>query len=255
MEHEKFCDTADCIHHASLLGRIVNTVIDPCEDFSAFLCFRFLQARSCEHVKSIIESLRYARYEEFGKTLRMGTTKMQAGRKAMAMYEMCTGRRPVYGSQLALHRAFLKGLHFARRKHSNTTLITFSVALSLAYRWLVPVWFAVTVLHDSSSGWRRVVLRPGTYVPILLNYHLRVAPVYLLYYNSYYAAFYAARGVNETAVDEMRVLEQTVLSELNSVAKSLSQTPSVFSFREVDRHVPNSSTAYWLPQFDEDLHL
>ncbi|KAK8770806.1 hypothetical protein V5799_012729 [Amblyomma americanum] len=53
----------------------------------------------------------------------------------------------------------------------------------------------------------------------------------------------------------MRVLEHTVLSKLNSVSKSLSPTLSVFSFREVDRRVPNASTAYWLSRFDEGLHL
>ncbi|KAK8768062.1 hypothetical protein V5799_005157 [Amblyomma americanum] len=52
----------------------------------------------------------------------------------------------------------------------------------------------------------------------------------------------------------MRVLEHTVLSKLNRVSKSLSPTSSVF-FREVDRRVPNASTAYWLPRFDEGLKL
>ncbi|KAK8776904.1 hypothetical protein V5799_029751 [Amblyomma americanum] len=144
MEHDKFCDTADCIHHASLLERIVNTAIDPCDDFSAYVCSGFLQAKFGEHIKSTIESLRYAWYEEFD---------------------------------------------------------------------------------------------------------------YLLYYQSYYAAYTADSGVNETAVDEIRVLEHTVLSKLNSVSKSQSPTPSVFSFREVDRRVPNASTAYWLPRFDEGLQL
>ncbi|KAK8776908.1 hypothetical protein V5799_029748 [Amblyomma americanum] len=255
IEHDTFCDTADCIHHTSLLERSVNTAIDPCDDFSAYVCSEFLQARFAEHDKSTIESLRYALYQEFGKTLRMGTTKIQAGRKAMVMYEMCRGRRPVHGSQLPLLRAFLQELPLAWPKHSNTTLTAFSVVLSLAYRWQVPFWFAVSVLDDSSSGRRRVVVRPGTYIPIPRNYHLRVASDYLLYYKSYYAAYTADSGVNETAVDEMRVLEHTVLSKLNSVSKSLSPTLSVFSFREVDRRVPNTSTAYWLTRIDEGLHL
>ncbi|KAK8770372.1 hypothetical protein V5799_013163 [Amblyomma americanum] len=254
MKDAKFCNTADCIHHASLLRRI-NSAIDPCDDFSAFVCSGFLQERFGGHVKSTIEGLRFKWYEEFGKTLRMGTTKFPAGRKPIAMYEMCRGRRPVHGSQLPLLRAFLQDVHLAWPKASNTTLTAFSVALSLAFRWQIPFWFAISVLEDSSSGRRRAVVRPGTYVPILLNYHLRVASDYLLYYKSYYAAYTADSGLNETAVDEMRVLEHTVLSKLNSVSKSLSPTPSVFSFREVDRRVPNASTAYWLPRFDEGLKL
>ncbi|XP_077519856.1 membrane metallo-endopeptidase-like 1 [Amblyomma americanum] len=254
MKDAKFCNTADCIHHASLLRRI-NSAIDPCDDFSAFVCSGFLQARFGGHVKSTIEGLRFKWYEEFGKTLRMGTTKIPAGRKAIAMYEMCRGRRPVHGSQLPLLRAFLQDLRLAWPKASNTTLRAFSVALSLAFRWQVPFWFAISVLEDSSSGRRRVVVRPGTYVPILLNYHRRVVSDYLLYYKSYYAAYTADSDVNEAAVDEMRVLEHTVLFKLNSVSKSLSPTPSVFSFREVDRRVPNASTAFWLPLFDEGLNL
>ncbi|KAL1435315.1 hypothetical protein MTO96_011227 [Rhipicephalus appendiculatus] len=115
------CVTEDCLVHASLLKDIVNTSIDPCYDFSAYVCSRWVpkHTRFRDNVHSVIDDLRYSWYTNFGEILRLGSLTLLEGKKPLAMYNMCASGLPSSenDTKLSLVLDFLRHLPPRVDKH------------------------------------------------------------------------------------------------------------------------------------------
>ncbi|KAK8772386.1 hypothetical protein V5799_024370 [Amblyomma americanum] len=256
----KVCDTEDCRKHVRTITRSTNRTIDPCHDFSAYVCSGWSQTTFPDQATGVVDSLRFSWYHDFRDTLLKGSLIIPAGRKPLAMYEMCMG---YHNSSSKPDPRLLRDLfraHYLNWPEAPTTVLPIiSRALALAYRWQAPFWLAVSVLTDRSSGRRRIVVKPGYYLPIFRRFHDYVAHVYVDYYKSYYAAFYPERDadheVNETDVDEIRSMEDWVLTELISVSRSQHKSPALLPFGNVDAYVANASATHWMEYFQTGLRL
>ncbi|XP_037576654.1 endothelin-converting enzyme 2 [Dermacentor silvarum] len=239
---DKICDTHDCFVHASLLKASLNLSVDPCHDFSAFVCssWAMKQTQFREKVTTVMDNLRYSWYRHFGGTLRRGSLKLPVGKKPLAMYEMClAGSSSTNGAPLMYK--FVRN-QLTKWNISNEDVSAVSLAVLLAYKWQAPLWLAVTILdgHRSSSGRRRVAVRPGAYLPIILTQHRVVAGAYIQYMKSFLAAYLphdAALAWTDDEINAIRAMEGDVIGQLSSVRDQ--KKPALLSFGEFDAMMPN----------------
>ncbi|KAH7937788.1 hypothetical protein HPB49_016142 [Dermacentor silvarum] len=259
--HLRLCRTEDCQRHATLLTDRLNTTLDPCDDFRAFVCSAWQMSRMHrEQAKSVIDDLRFTWYDRFEDTLTMGRLKIPTGRKPLAMYRMCERYFPSNASQVALMRKFFDHhrLRWPQAPEELQPPLTLLVVLS--YKWLLPYWITVYLLQPSASGRQRVLVTPGIYVPILRNHHQSVQEVYDRYWQLYLELFYPdprtrPPPLNKEAIREIRDMEGDVLDSLHAAAASPRKRPAKFTFGEIDTHVPNASGTGWTEAFQTGMSL
>ncbi|KAH6925771.1 hypothetical protein HPB50_009829 [Hyalomma asiaticum] len=266
----EICVTEDCLVHARLLRDIINTSVDPCHDFWAYVCSRWVpkQTELRENIHSVMDSLRYSWYTQFGGTMRQSLLKLPVGKKPLAMYEMCvsdSSSSAKNAPKMPLFFQFLDNLPPNLKDVSSAHVSSFSLAVFLAYKWQAPFWISVSVLggHRSSGGKRRVVVRPGPYAPTFLDHHRVVAASYIQYMKSFFTAFFpkAKKSKGNTLTDaqvaEIRDIEWDVLEQLN-FAFAQPKQPAQLTFGDLNTTVANNRTAFsggWLRSFDEGLAL
>ncbi|XP_075556694.1 uncharacterized protein LOC142588761 [Dermacentor variabilis] len=262
----KICDTQDCLAHASLLKASLNLSVDPCHDFSAFVCSRWAQKQTAfrEDANSVMDGLRYSWYKNFGETLRLGSLKLPVGKKPLAMYEMCLSDSSSAGkaSHIPLMLSLFLYLPAAWRDISNEAISAVSLAILFAYKWQAPFWLTVTVLDGSrlSSGRRRAVVKPGAYLPSFLRQHRAATDSYGQYMLSFFNAYLPRTDdrpihLTDSHVSSVRDMEADVLGQLNAVYSQ--RKPSVLTFAELDAMIAIGSAVSdsWLRSFREALSL
>lgn len=258
------CNTEDCRAHAKLLTQHLNTKLSPCDDFKAFVCSA--ARSSSEHseiFKTVLDGLRLSWYQRLRDILTSGTTKIGIGKKALAMHQMCLEQYPRDAADLPLFLHFLQdqGLNWPEPPRSYEPPLQFII--KLAYLWQSPFWMSVTVqVSDSSSPTTtrfRFQIRPSLLVPILLYHHRIAKSAYTKYWGQFLSHMYPDRAtrpaLNETAIAEVRDMEEYILETLTSVGKSPIPKPAVFPLAELSAHVPNASAHNWIEGFQQSIPL
>ncbi|KAK8779954.1 hypothetical protein V5799_018705 [Amblyomma americanum] len=256
----KLCSTADCHRHAALLTARINWTLDPCEDYEAFVCSAWDPSKNHRDVaSSALDDLRFTWYDRFSDTLVKGSLKFSAGRKPLAMYEMCRNNYPYNQSQVALIHSTLHqiGLSWPGLPHDLQPPLGLLVALS--YQWQWPIWITVNMLQPTPSGRRRLLIRKSQSLPIMWNHHRSISRHYFDYWNQFLVLLYpnsATRpSVDEKVVNEIRAMESDVITTLLSAAKSSAPRPASFSFNEIGDHVVNVSATEWADSFQYGVLL
>nr|XP_050026824.1 endothelin-converting enzyme 2-like [Dermacentor andersoni] len=256
----RLCRAEDCQRHATLLTDHLNTTLDPCDDFRAFVCSAWQMSRkNREQSKSVINDLRFTWFDRFEDTLTMGALKFSAGRKPLAMYRMCTRYFPSNGSQVELIRNFFDRFGFRWPQTPEEIMPPLVLLVMLSYQWQSPCWITVHLLEPSATGRQRVLVTPGIYVPTLRNQHRSVEAAYDRYWQLYLELFYPDPRTrptsSEEAIREIRDMEGDVLDSLHAAAESQRKRPAKFTFDEIDTHVPNASGAIWVNAFQAGMSL
>ncbi|XP_075550682.1 endothelin-converting enzyme 2-like isoform X2 [Dermacentor variabilis] len=256
----RLCRAEDCQSHATLLTDRLNTTLDPCDDFRAFVCSAWQMSRKhSEQSRSVIDDLRFTWFNRFEDTLTMGALKFSAGRKPLAMYRMCKRYFPSNGSQVELIRNFFDRFRFRWPQTPEEIIPPLVLLVVLSYQWQSPYWITVHLLEPSATGRQRVLVTPGIYVPMLRNQHRSVEEAYDRYWQLYLELFYPDPSTrptsNEEAIREIRDMEGDVLDSLHAAAESPRKRPAKFTFDEIDTHVPNASGAIWVDAFQTGMLL
>ncbi|KAH6925772.1 hypothetical protein HPB50_009830 [Hyalomma asiaticum] len=249
----KTCETLDCLVHASLLKNSLNASVDPCQDFSAYVCSRWapMQGGFRRKIHSVMDGLLYAWFNEFGNTLRLGSRKLPAGNKALAMYEMCmsassSGEEP--NMRIPVILSLLRYLPAGWRDISDETVSAVGLAVLFAYRWQAPFWLTVNVLGGSPSTIRRVVVKPGAYLPMFLRQHRIVATFYGQYMKAFFGAYSPHSGdrannrLSDDHIKSVQDMEADVLVQLMYVYSG-GNKPALLTFGELDEMVAHGSSA------------
>ncbi|KAH7972756.1 hypothetical protein HPB52_016631 [Rhipicephalus sanguineus] len=245
----KTCITLDCLVHASLLKASLNTSVDPCDDFSAYVCSSWVprQAAFREKIDSVMERMRYTWYNDFGEHLRLGSTRLPVGKKALAMYEMCMNASSAEETswRISLILSLFQHLPVGWHNISNEAVSAVSLAVLLAYKWQAPFWLTVSVLDRTSRASRRVVVKPGAYLPTFLKQHNIAAGSYGQYMLAFFTAYLPHSGerpirLSDDHVRSVRDMEADVLGQLNYVYSQIEE-PAAFTFGEMDAMAASGS--------------
>ncbi|KAH7948588.1 hypothetical protein HPB51_028481 [Rhipicephalus microplus] len=170
------CQTTDCIQHADLFAHWLNTSIDPCEDFAAFVCSAWshrAQYRRGEST-SVRQEVVLDFTEKLAETIGAGMTQIPVGSKPLAMFRTCMELTAHSAHSKDVIRRFMadEGIPWPLSMHSPTSgtapspleiLMRFAIKyaellLFLALRWHLPLWFNVLVLPEFAGGHRAVLI-------------------------------------------------------------------------------------------------
>ncbi|XP_072144639.1 neprilysin-1-like [Dermacentor andersoni] len=175
------------------------------------------------------------------------------------MYTMCRRYFPANLSQMALIFNHIKQYNMQWPEPPTKPQDPLSMLVLLSYKWELHFWITVNMLESSLSGKRRILVRPGLYLSILLNQHQTVAQSYVQYWKQYLALLHPNATtrpyVNEELVNEIFKIEKDVLNSLQIMAASPRKSPALFSFGKVRAYVPNASVTLWREAFQRGMSL
>ncbi|KAH7986281.1 hypothetical protein HPB49_026043 [Dermacentor silvarum] len=235
---KKLCHTKDCLTHANLLLRAINTSIDPCEDLYGHVCSRWLpDSRYRDHAKSTLDEMMFAWYEGFNTTLSHGTLVLPVGKKVRAMYDTCMASEPIFGESVAalidlLHQY---GLRWPEASESNVTALGVLIALDVDFQ--AP--FCYRLLRARFGSRERIAF----YRPVFCATNVEVS------YKALVLALYVVSRLQpvdlDSITDAFDSLKETLFEKINA-----SGWLDVTSKRMLGQKISVLATRLWpLPEF------
>ncbi|KAK8778074.1 hypothetical protein V5799_020575 [Amblyomma americanum] len=257
---EDYCTSDECAFHVNMLTARLDNSIDPCEDFSAYVCSSW--SRSADYIefaKSPIDHMLFSRFSRFKSMLEEGTRKLPAGEKARAMYDVCMSTdvddKGNIENLLPLMQAV--GLSWPEQRAHNRSAL--GVSLALSYKWQLPLWVSVEVpISRNNTKWR-LHIKPGDHVPLLWNQYksVRGGGVYLEYWRGFYSAFRTnfTRPLDESSIEAIADVEGDIVGRLWNSYSSRKRNPAVVPVAKIGDFTPPLSSSTWLEQFNLELEL
>ncbi|XP_037286308.2 endothelin-converting enzyme 1 [Rhipicephalus microplus] len=216
-----YCKTRGCLVHAWRLTDKLNTSLDPCHDFSAYVCSAWSPPEGyLEHSNSAMDDVRKSWFPVFEQILKEGSKTLRVGHKALIMYATCMGNSQHYGSNIDIFSKFLSECRLSwpdQPQTYNTSAL--EVLMTLALKWQVPLFFQVRVQHSAARTNWRLLLEPGSLIPLMYQHHVTIKSTgaYAKYWASFFYILrenYDGNAINHTLVDAVVALEGDVFRRL-----------------------------------------
>ncbi|KAH8040961.1 hypothetical protein HPB51_013243 [Rhipicephalus microplus] len=216
-----YCKTRGCLAHAWRLTDKLNTSLDPCQDFGAYVCSAWSPPEGyLEHSNSAMDDVRKSWFPVFEQILKEGSKTLRVGHKALIMYATCMGVSTQYGSNIDVFWKFLNEcrLSWPDEPQTNDTS-ALEVLMTLALKWQVPLFFQVRVQHSASRRNWRLLLEPGSLIPLMYQHHVTIKSTgaYAKYWASFFYILkenYDGNAINHTLIDAVMALEGDVFRRL-----------------------------------------
>ncbi|KAK8778968.1 hypothetical protein V5799_019689 [Amblyomma americanum] len=258
----KLCDTLPCRLHAQLLTRDLNRSIDPCEDFSAFVCSSWLPPTNRrEHVKTPVDDTAFSRLAIFRELLIKGALKFPVAAKALDMYKYCMNAEDHGGAYLPQFLALMREMGLSWPEPPLADADPLGLLVALSYRWQVHLWFEIRVL--TRRGEWLLAFSPAPSLPFLLDQYKAVKDrrSFAVYWMGYYRDLH----LNTTApvdhaslqatIEETRNMEGTVLTQLCKLIFTRMRTPAAFRLADIGNHSEPITADTWMNLLRENVAL
>ncbi|KAH7960243.1 hypothetical protein HPB49_018103 [Dermacentor silvarum] len=253
---QPFCETEDCFHHSyRLLGKL-NRSLDPCENFSAYVCSAWSPPEGyLKHSNSAMDDVRKSWFPAFREMLREGSETIKVGLKPLAMYSSCMGTRSEYGSNVEIFWDMLKecGLTWPEEPEPGKTS-ALDVLMTLAYKWQLPLFFQVRVLRLKSASKWRFTMDPGSLIPLMYQHHVTVqnSGGYEKYWATFYIILSDKRNeapVNKTVIASAKAMEGDVFKKLLTAMRPPVVRPVLVPMSQIGPYTPSLNSDQWLRAF------
>ncbi|XP_065296923.1 phosphate-regulating neutral endopeptidase PHEX-like isoform X1 [Dermacentor albipictus] len=250
-----FCKTEDCLVHSWRLSNGLNRDLDPCHNFSAYVCSAWSPPKGyLEYTSSAMDDVRKSWFPHFYSVLSEGTKSISVGHKPLAMYESCMGNRSQYGSNLDIFWKFLNEcrLSWPEKPTPNDTS-ALDVLMTLAFKWQVPLFFQVRAMRLSSPNWR-FILEPSSLIPILYKQHLTVKSTggYAKYWATFFYILnrnYTKYGIDKKFINKTMVMEGDVFRKLLNTRRLPVIEPALVQIARIGLLTPQLASKLWLRAF------
>ncbi|KAH7938213.1 hypothetical protein HPB49_021747 [Dermacentor silvarum] len=249
-----YCETEGCLLHTLLLTEKLNKTIDPCKDFSAYVCSAWSRSGDYrEHVKTPIDNILYKRFVRFSKMLAVGTQQLPAGRKAVVMHQSCMGSYSRGNTSIENFRRLMKAMNLSWPEDPGEDVNALGVMLSLSYRWQITIWITVS----GKDAYWRLGIGPAEYIPLLKNQYasVRSSGGYAEYWNGYYYALRTSdsQPLDKPAIERIADVEGDILGRLLSSLAATEKYPAVIPLASMGNITASLLPSTWLEQLN--LHL
>ncbi|XP_075539984.1 phosphate-regulating neutral endopeptidase PHEX-like [Dermacentor variabilis] len=250
-----FCKTEDCLAHSWRLSNGLNRHLDPCHNFSAYVCSAWSPPKGyVEYSNSAMDDVRKSWCPHFYSLLSEGTETISLGRKPMAMYESCMGNRSEYGSNLDIFWKFLNECRLSwpeNRAPNDTSAL--DVLMTLAFKWQVPLFFQVRAMRLSPPNWR-FILEPSSLISVLYRQHLTVKSTagYPKYWTTFFYILnrnYSNYRVDTKFINRAMVMEGDVFRKLQNARRLPVTEPALVRIARIGLLTQPLTSKLWLRAF------
>ncbi|XP_065296921.1 endothelin-converting enzyme 1-like isoform X1 [Dermacentor albipictus] len=249
-----YCKTKDCLDHAWRLSDKLNSSLDPCQNFGAYVCSAWSPPKGyLEHSNSAMDDVRKSWFPLFGNILREGANIIRVGHKPLLMYATCMGDSKQYGSNVEIFWKFLNECRLSwpeEPESSDTSAL--DVLITLAVKWQVSLFFQLRLLRLGPAPNWRLNLDPAPLVPLVYQHHLTIKNTGG--YANYWAAFfYTLKGsydkdatINQTLIQTTMVLEGEVFRSLLFAMRPLGVQQLLVPIEKIKFYTPPLDSKEWL---------
>ncbi|XP_049528377.1 endothelin-converting enzyme 1-like [Dermacentor silvarum] len=254
---KNYCDTEGCLYHAWTLTRKLNHSIDPCDDFTAYVCSAWAPSGMySDQAKSPIDGILYARFIGFREMLAKGARQLPVGEKARAMHDACMDSAAEAAANMEEFRRLMQAMRLSWPEPPGKDSNALGLLLSLAYQWQVPLWLVINTPALQKTDWRLSV-RPGDYIPLLKNQYVSVTSgdAYVGYWIGFYNAFRTRTStpLTKPQIERVADAEGRILEQLHKAFISKKKIPAVLPLAVVGNFTAPVSSSEWLEQLTLSL--
>ncbi|XP_064473491.1 neprilysin-2-like [Ornithodoros turicata] len=242
------CDTTSCTSFALTVGQQLNSNINPCDDFAAFVCSDWKPVHPGS--KSTVDDARYEWSKRVVRILRNRESSVVV--KANAMYEACI-REDNDEESLILFREFMADRGMTWSLAFPKQLHPFDLLIDLAANWQVKLWFEISVTPRTSSTPRRIIVAENIDV-VLFHDGLRNVEASGKY-QEYVEGVLHGLGLNVSrmSVSRIRLVEIDILTSLKRAIESDLRHAVVTRLEDIGQLTPAIPSQLWLSSLNEHL--
>ncbi|KAH7972232.1 endothelin-converting enzyme 1 [Rhipicephalus sanguineus] len=205
------CRTGGCSRFEALLTDTLNTSVDPCHDFKAYVSSRWLPDPSKElDVHWRYEwDVKYAWMRMMADEIRLRYRTSPLERLMTDSFGACAHReKEDAGETRKMFKQVMLELGIPWPEKPPSDVDPFEAHLNLSIRWNVPLWFDVMMLPDDTvSGRKAIYIYPSTYAKFWRGQYLTMTSPDSIrrYVDQYLAYFYqdSTRNASGEAVTEL----------------------------------------------------
>ncbi|XP_037558703.2 uncharacterized protein LOC119436036 [Dermacentor silvarum] len=256
-EGDLFCESDDCHHHEALIGARLNRSMDPCADFSAFVCSAWMASsvyRSLSTQQDVVGTWSM----RFHSLLNAGQVHMEASSKALGMLQLCKDRpNEMVTSGVAALRKFMDERNISWPKQPKPNIRPLGVLLDLDFNWAVALWFHVRFLRKLGGRRRAMIISPTATVLNQFRLHSKLVSsgTFFDYWRKHYELLAPPGTLPATETESKRVanVQTFVLQELLEG----SRTPSVeqILLRSIEKTVKNIPSNEWIASLNKNSRV
>ncbi|XP_077505495.1 endothelin-converting enzyme 1-like [Amblyomma americanum] len=225
------CEYRECHKHASLVGRGLNRSLDPCQDFSAFVCSGWRPMVDYSYSVEMDARIRWitSLVAQLSEGRASGLKMMS---KPEALYRMCTLRARTDTAKAVQELAtFMRELGLPWPDRPPVPADPMDLMVKLSFAWDLPSWIQLS-LDPLRHRPQRVLVRPAAHV-YGAERHGQLARLsdpkrFRDYWAAFYQTFVAGRAkIDEERVERFRRMENYVAQAFRKLLAAETQNPAL----------------------------
>ncbi|XP_054919229.1 endothelin-converting enzyme 2-like [Dermacentor andersoni] len=256
-----YCDSTDCYHYEVFISGSLNRSINPCDDFSAFVCSAWNYPSVYHHKsRSSREDVVDAWSKNFELMLRRGKKYLAAAEKPLGMLSLCK-----YSSFLESSSGTETLQRFMEERKIRWPGQPFGgvnplgVLLDLDFNWGLALWFRVDLLRkQGSSGQRALRISPAARIRGWLSLHRRLvsAGSFFDYWHKHYKLLAAPGTPPATQQQGNRAAEVQIamLQQLLDASGNHTSSATELLLKDMKSHTPSIPPEQWVSMLNENLN-
>ncbi|XP_037270615.2 neprilysin [Rhipicephalus microplus] len=255
-----FCNSTDCDDYEALIDTLLNRSVDPCDDFSAFVCSAWKSLSSHNHwSRSSREDVVDAWSKNFEVVLRKGKKYLEVGEKPLTMLNLCQYSSTYDAtSSVELLQRFMEERKIRWPGQPQQDVDPLEVLLDLDINWGMAVWIHVEFLRkQGASGQRALRVSSAGRIREWLSrcQQLVSAGSFYEYWRKHYMLF-ATSGAptpthqqgNRTAQVQIAVLQQLLEASRNNTAIQ-------FLLKDLQSRTPRIPSERWIATLNAKMNV
>ncbi|XP_075536329.1 endothelin-converting enzyme 2-like [Dermacentor variabilis] len=256
-EDDLFCESDDCHHHEALIGARLNRSMDPCADFSAFVCSAWMASsvyRSLSTQQDVVGTWSM----RFRSLLNAGQLHGEPTSKALGMLQLCKDRpNETATSGIAVLRKFMDERSISWPKQSKPNIRPLGVLLDLDLNWAVALWFHVRFLRKLGGRRRAMIITPTATILNQFRFHSKLVSsgAFFDYWRKHYELLAPPGTLPATETESKRAanLQTFVLQELFEASRTVSAAQILL--KSIEKTVTKIPSNEWIASLNKNLRV
>ncbi|KAH8026911.1 hypothetical protein HPB51_000033 [Rhipicephalus microplus] len=178
--------------------------IDPCDDFSAYVCARWKPRKEFQLSRSQLSDMFLSWLYKLPETLAKGVVHFPVGKKVAAIFDSCMTET---GSHVPVMREFMRDRDILWPDDPEEPVTPAKPLFDLSFNWNVHLWFTLRIIPATSEEKSRRVFFAPNYLMALWKALINEIPK--TYFESVYAQLFEIFSSNKSSEPDTKDASRT----------------------------------------------
>ncbi|XP_075723966.1 endothelin-converting enzyme 1-like [Rhipicephalus microplus] len=199
-----YCETKGCEAHRYQISHQLDKSIDPCDDFSAYVCARWKPRKEFQLSRSQLSDMFLSWLYKLPETLAKGVVHFPVGKKVAAIFDSCMTET---GSHVPVMREFMRDRDILWPDDPEEPVTPAKPLFDLSFNWNVHLWFTLRIIPATSEEKSRRVFFAPNYLMALWKALINEIPK--TYFESVYAQLFEIFSSNKSSEPDTKDASRT----------------------------------------------